>query len=71
MDKSSFNNQKDFKWKYFDGGKDVSNNFFFNKVVDFWRFATLLKSTTLLKKLFYLKHLSTFPPSKHFHLKSF
>ena len=74
MDKSTFHDKKDFKLKSFDWGK-VKKCFryksFFNKMVDFWSFTILQKSTNLLKKLFYLKHFFTFPQSKDFNLKSF
>ena len=40
--------------------KNVSDKSFFNRVIDFWSFTILQKATTLLMKLFYLKHLFLF-----------
>ena len=69
MDKSSFDDKKDFKLKSFDWGK-VKKCFryksFFNKMVDFWSFTNtpkinqFIKETFLSETFFHFSSIKTF-----------
>ena len=71
MDKSSFGNHKDFTLKCLVGGKVKKlfqiKKFLYYRLVDFWGFAIVLqKINHFIKEPFF-----SFPPTKHFNLKSF